>query len=104
MPKDYAKRFADFIAGEPDVASDYTIQLHDLAFAHEVATELHKLGFETKIGRNGLLSVHVPDHHPRATERKSSTTFKWPRKPDDRTSQWARLWPVKLTCCRQLSA
>lgn len=88
MPSKYAKRFADLIASDPDVASDYTVQLYDPQFATEVASELKKMGFEADVALSGLLTVHVPDDHPQARarqEKKSLFDIKWPRKPEDRT-------------------
>ena len=90
MPKNYAKRFAEFIAADPEVASDYAIQLYSEVFAEEVAAELVKMGFQTRVDIHGKLTVHVPDDHPTATEAKKKTLgLHWPRKPEDRSSQWS---------------
>lgn len=90
MPRNYAKRFADLIAADPDVASDYAIQLYDIEFAKAVAEELKMMGFEPQVNVTGLLTLHVPDDHPIAKEKKKTTrSLNWPRKPEDRNTQWS---------------
>jgi hypothetical protein len=91
MPKNYAKRLAELIAQDPDIATNYAIQLNDVAFAQQVARELEDLGIPANVNDiTGMLTVRLPDDHPTARSRKSlfGLDLHWPRRPEDRHTNW----------------
>jgi hypothetical protein len=91
MPRDYAKRFADLIVLDPDIAADYAIQLNDMPFACEVALELEKMGIPAQVNDvTGLLTISLPEDHPKAAEsnEKQRGFGKGWLRPGDGTSSW----------------